>query len=106
MIRFEFPLLQGIVVRDSVAGYFGLDRMSVPQIDQRRMIRVIMVALAAWGAVLSLGACLFGVDPETRGIGFSPNPWRGLIVLACAAAFLGFWNLLLFRRSTSSKGTK
>lgn len=66
--------------------------------DQRRTLRFIMLALAAWFIFLALGAFLFGLDPETRAIKLSLNPLRGLIVLACAALFLGVWNILLFRR--------
>ena len=57
-----------------------------------------MLALAAWFAVLALGAFLFGIDAKHGGVTYAPNPLRGLIVLACAALFIGGWNLLLWRK--------
>ena len=72
--------------------------MSDNKLQQRRIFRAIMLALAAWGAFLALGAFLFGYDPEIGGVTYAPNPLRGLIVLACAALFIGGWNLLLLRR--------
>lgn len=66
--------------------------------DQRRILRIIMLGLSAWFIFLALGAFLFGYDPETRAIKLALNPLRGLIVLACAALFLGLWNTLLLRR--------
>ena len=72
--------------------------MSDPKTNQRHIILAIMLALAAWGIFLALGAFLYGYDPQHGGITYAPNPLRGLIVLACAALFLGFWNLLLLKR--------
>ncbi len=62
---------------------------------QRRMLRGVMIAVGVWGGLLSLGALIFGRNPETGDVTFSVNPLRGLIVFACVAGFLGFWSLLL-----------
>jgi hypothetical protein len=56
--------------------------------------------------LLALGALLFGYDPQTGGISLSISPLRGLIVLGCVAGFLGFWSLLLLRRSQTSARNK
>ena len=52
--------------------------------SSRRLIVLLAAALAAWGLYHAIGAFLFNHDVR-----------RGLIVLACMAAFLGWWLLLL-----------
>jgi hypothetical protein len=73
-------------------------RLPESKSNQRGILIGIMLALAAWGIFLALGAYWYGYDPQHGNITYSPNPLRGLIVLACAALFLGMWNLLLSRR--------
>ena len=72
--------------------------MSDDQPNQRRAMRGIMLGLTVWFAFLALGAFLFGIKQDSAGITLSPNPLRGLIVLACAVLFLGIWNLLLLKK--------
>ncbi len=50
-------------------------------------IVLLLAALAAWGLYHAVGAFLFNRDVR-----------RGLVVLACMAAFLGWWVLLLAHR--------
>jgi CHASE2 domain-containing sensor protein len=51
------------------------------------IIRWIMAALVVWGVFHAVGAWTLNHDPR-----------RALVVLACMAAFLGFWAALLGRR--------
>jgi len=52
-----------------------------------RVILLIAVVVAAWGVYHAVGAYLF-----------NHNPWRGVVVLGCVAAYLGFWSLMLSAR--------
>jgi hypothetical protein len=63
-------------------------RVSNADRQNRWMLLAIVLAVALWGIYHAVGAYLLNF-----------NPWRGLMVLACVGAFLGFWALLLFRRS-------
>lgn len=67
------------------------------------LLKYVMIAVAVWGGLLSIGALLFGIDMEAGKPVFSPNPVRGLIVLAAVGAFLGMW-LLAWRRRRRSLG--
>ncbi len=49
-----------------------------------RIIRLIIGGLVVWGIAQAIGAYTLNY-----------NPLRPLIVLACVAAFLGFWLILL-----------
>ena len=49
-----------------------------------RIIRLIISGLIVWGIAQAVGAYTLNY-----------NPLRPLIVLACVAAFLGFWLMLL-----------
>ncbi|MFM8891826.1 MAG: hypothetical protein ACKOTB_09450 [Planctomycetia bacterium] len=51
------------------------------------IIRWIMAALVVWGVFHAVGAWTLNHDPR-----------RALVVLACMAAFLGFWATLLGSR--------
>lgn len=62
-----------------------------------------MLAVLAWGAMLALGAFLFGYDHEYQMITLAPSPVRGLIVLSCVGVFLGGWALLLRNRNRVAK---
>jgi hypothetical protein len=53
----------------------------------RGWIGLIIVALLAWGGFHAVGAYLY-----------NHNPWRGLIVVACSVAFVGFWLAMLASR--------
>jgi len=57
-----------------------------------RIIRWIMVGIVAWGVFHAIGAWRLNHDPR-----------RMLVVLACVAAFLGFWLVMLsaWRRARS-----
>ncbi|MFP6678054.1 MAG: hypothetical protein VB878_23405 [Pirellulaceae bacterium] len=63
-----------------------------------RLLSWVMIAVAAWGGMLALGTFLFGLDEETGKPVYSPNPARGLVVLAVVATFLGVWCLALRSR--------
>jgi hypothetical protein len=52
-----------------------------------RLIAWIMGAIVVWGLFHAAGAWMLNHDPR-----------RPLIVLACVAAFLGFWTALLAAR--------
>jgi CHASE2 domain-containing sensor protein len=58
-----------------------------PTADAERLIRWIMLAIVAWGAVHAFGAWTFNHDAR-----------RPLVVLACVLGFLGFWSMLLAAR--------
>lgn len=53
----------------------------------RYLLVAIMVAVLAWGVFHACGA-----------LRYNGNPWRGIVVLACFAAFVGSWLLLLGAR--------
>lgn len=60
--------------------------------DFQQWIPWLMAALVAWGALLGLGAYLYGDKHREL---------RGLIVFACALVFVLFWWVALtFRRPT------
>lgn len=75
---------------------------SFPPEDSQRLIRGIMGAVAVWGGLLALGAYLFGPDPKTGVVTFTPSLVRGAIVGGCVAAFLVWWWLLLRRRKRAA----
>jgi predicted permease len=58
----------------------------------RRLIILLAAALAAWGFYHAIGAFLFNHDVR-----------RGLVVLACMAAFLGWWLLLVRYRTKKNR---
>jgi hypothetical protein len=66
--------------------------------ENRRMLRWIMWTVFVWGCLLSLGAALHGVDPETAAVTWSPKPLRGLVVFTAVSGLLLGWNLLLRQR--------
>ena len=68
------------------------------QADRRRLLRLVMLAVLIWGSVLALGATLYGIDPASGGVHFSPNVLRGCLVEATVLGFLGIWLLALARR--------
>ena len=63
-----------------------------PQISQRTIIGVIMGALVVWAIYLAVGAFLYDF-----------NILRAIIVLACMAAFVGFWLLMLWTQGPRPK---
>ncbi len=77
---------------------FAEPAMADEQSERRRLLRIVMFAVLAWGSVLALGAALYGVDPATGGVQYSPNILRGFIVEGCVLGFLGIWLLAIFRR--------
>jgi lipopolysaccharide export LptBFGC system permease protein LptF len=65
-------------------------------IQTRYLLMGIMLAVIAWGVLHAVGA-----------VGFNGNPWRGAIVIASSAAFVGLWWLLLAgRRPRGSEGSE
>ena len=52
--------------------------------DAERLIRWIMLAIVAWGAIHAIGAWTLNHDAR-----------RPLVVLACVFGFLGFWLAML-----------
>ncbi len=52
-----------------------------------KLLAGLSLGLAAWGIYHAIGAYRFNHDPR-----------RGLIVVACMAAFLAFWWLMLLTR--------
>ncbi len=52
--------------------------------DRVAIIRWIVLAIVAWGIFHAIGAWQF-----------NHNPLRGVVVLVCVAAFLGFWMTML-----------
>ena len=52
-----------------------------------RLLRLIMIGILAWGAIHAVGAWTLNHDAR-----------RPLVVLACVAAFLGFWLAMLSAR--------
>jgi hypothetical protein len=72
--------------------------MSDEQANRQRLLRYVMLAVLAWGSLLAVGALLYGIDPVDRGVRFSPNIWRGLIVESVVVGFVGLWWLAVRRR--------
>lgn len=56
----------------------------------QRILLYIMLAVLVWGALLALGAYLFG---ETR------QAAKAALILGCVLAFLGVWGALLKYRA-------
>ena len=54
--------------------------MTEPQINARKMMAWILAGLVIWGGLHAAGAVLYNY-----------NPWRGIVVLASFAGFIGFW---------------
>lgn len=67
--------------------------------DKQRLLFGVMLAVAAWGAIIALGAFLFGPDESTGQVTFAPNLLRGGIVLGFVAFFIGGWALLVRQRA-------
>jgi len=57
-----------------------------------RLILLIAAAVSVWGVYHAVGAYLY-----------NHNPWRGVVVLGCVAAYLGFWSLMLSARRARLK---
>ena len=67
-----------------------------------RLLVGVMIAVAVWGGTLALGAFLYGPDPTTGEVTFTPSVVRGGIVAGCVAIFVGGWALLLRQRRKST----
>jgi hypothetical protein len=70
----------------------------------REWIHWIMGGLIVWGLLLGLGAYLFHGDANTvrQGKAETEAILRGIIVAACAVAFVGFWWVMLATRGARS----
>jgi hypothetical protein len=64
----------------------GMKRSSEPP-GAERLLRSIMIGIVVWGCVHAVGAWTLNHDAR-----------RPIVVLACVAAFLGFWLTLLSAR--------
>ena len=60
--------------------------------ERNKGLRWLMLAVAVWGGVLSLGALLFGIDDQGT-VRLHIRPARGLIAICCVGGFLGVWLL-------------
>ena len=58
-----------------------------------------MSVLVLWAGYLAIGAFLVARENNT-------NPWRGVIVLASMALFLGFWLLALWSQKRRGGRTR
>jgi cytochrome c biogenesis factor len=63
--------------------------------SSRTMIAAVMLLVLAWGVWQAVGA-----------VRFNGNPWRGVVVLASFAVFLGGWLLLLAQRHRAIEASK
>ena len=63
----------------------------LPAGQARRLLWLVVAAIAAWGVYLAIGAYRGPTPGATSAV-------RGLIVLGCFGAFLGAWMLLLLAR--------
>jgi CHASE2 domain-containing sensor protein len=61
--------------------------------DAERLIRGIMLAILAWGAIHAIGAWTLNHDAR-----------RPLVVLVCVFGFLGFWLVMLAVRRRRLEG--
>ena len=52
--------------------------------DRARIIRWVVAGIVVWGIFHAIGAWRF-----------NHNPLRAVVVLACVAAFVGFWMTML-----------
>jgi hypothetical protein len=55
--------------------------------DRARIIRWVVAGIVVWGIFHAIGAWRF-----------NHNPLRAVVVLACVAAFIGFWMTMLALR--------
>jgi hypothetical protein len=62
----------------------------MPSTPSHRVILYIMLAVFVWGALLALGAYLYGGNRQLL---------KADIILGCVAIFLGLWALLLRARA-------
>lgn len=62
-----------------------------------RMIQIIAGGLLGWGGYLAIGAFFNSGDRSREPL------LKGAIILACCAAFVGFWALLLWMRDRKLK---
>ncbi len=69
------------------AGYHACMALQASPPGAERIIRWIMAGIVAWGCIHAVGAWRLNHDPR-----------RMLVVLACVAAFLGFWWAMLAAR--------
>ena len=68
--------------------------MHVPvSLAPRTIIAVLVGVLLLWAAYIAVGAYLY-----------NRNPWRVVLVMACMAAFVGSWLLLLWKKGRGNRG--
>ena len=68
---------------------------------QKIVLSVLTVSLLAWGSFHAIGAYFGGFGGENLQHDFR----RSMVVLACMAAFLGFWWLLILTRKPRNSRT-
>lgn len=66
------------------------EQIEAERSQRNRLLRWLMLAVAVWGGLLSLGALLFGID-EQGTVSFAVRPVRGLIAIVCVGGFLSIW---------------
>ena len=68
------------------------DVSAMNRLRPSRLTWIIMLGITLWGGFHTWGAA-FGPngDPDWR-------VWKGLVIAACVALFLGFWGLMLVIR--------
>lgn len=82
-----------------------MNTQSDERANRKRLLRMVMLAVLAWGSMLALGSLLFGYDRNTGDIAYAPNLWRGLIMEGCVLIFVGSW-WLLTRSASDGTGQK
>jgi drug/metabolite transporter (DMT)-like permease len=71
---------------------------------QRRIMLALTAALVAWALFHAYGAVLGPqVTDGDQVLHPNPNPWRGVVVLACMGGFLAFWWAMLATRKKREK---
>ena len=80
-------------MRPVLPGWMRYNRSMHELAARTKLIWAVMAAVAVWGGLLAVGAWRL-----------NHNPWRTVVVLACVAAFLGFWGLMLAVRTRRVRG--
>ena len=58
--------------------------------SRNRLMAWLMIAVASWGGMLSLGTLLFGINDEGV-VTFAVQPVRGLVAILTVAGFIALW---------------
>jgi hypothetical protein len=63
--------------------------------SSRWLMAAVMLLVLAWGTWMAIGA-----------VRYNGNPWRGVVVMAAFAIFLGGWLVLLAQRHRATESSK